>query len=257
MTSQMAANLADTIANSKDVETVKEGIPAYLLLIDSFLRGSPDDPRLLMAASQLNGSFSLFADADRARLLTGKALQYASHAACVTRKASCELRTMSFEDFRKVIDGIGKKDVPVMYTLGVAWTGWIQANSGDWNAVAELGRVKYLMARLITLDESYDHGGPQLYMGGLETTLPASMGGHPEEGRKHFERAIQISDGKFLMDKVIFAQQYARLTFNKALHDKLLNEVLAADPVVPGMTLANEVAQRRAKELLASSDEYF
>ena len=94
-------------------------------------------------------------------------------------------------------------------------------------------------------------------MGGLETLLPASMGGHPEEGRKHFERAVAISGGKFLMDKVIYADQYAKLTFNKKLYEKLLKEVLAADPVVPGMTLANEIAQRKAKTLLAESDDYF
>ena len=167
------------------------------------------------------------------------------------------MQHMPFGDFKKVVDGITEQDVPVMYTVGVAWTGWIQAASGDLAAIAELGRVKYLMGRLIALDESWDNGGPQLYMGGLETILPASMGGHPEEGRKHFERAIQISGGKFLMDKVVYAEQYARLTFNKKLHDRLLKEVLAADPVVPGMTLANEVAQQKARALLAESDDYF
>ena len=83
------------------------------------------------------------------------------------------------------------------------------------------------------------------------------MGGHPEQGRRHFERAIQISDGKFLMDKVVYAEQYAKLTFNQKLYDRLLKEVLAANPVVPGMTLANEVAQQKAKTLLAKSDDYF
>lgn len=257
MTSQMANNLADTIQNSQDVDTVTQGVPAYLLLIDSFLRSSPNDPDLLMAAAQLNGSFSNFVDEPRAKLLNSKSLDYAAQAACIEIKTSCGARKMPFEDFQKMVDQLNRKHVPVMYTLGVAWTGWIQANSDDWNAIAQLGRVKYLMKRIIVLDENWDNGGPQLYMGGLETVLPASMGGHPEEGRKHFERAIEISHGKYLMDKVIYAEQYARLTFNKALHDRLLKEVIAADPVVPGMTLANEVAKRKAKALLATSDDYF
>ena len=96
-----------------------------------------------------------------------------------------------------------------------------------------------------------------MYMGGLETVLPAAMGGNPEKGKRHFEKAIQISGGKFLMTKVVYAQQYAKLAFDKELHDRLLNEVLAADPVVEGMTLTNTVAQRTAKELLAESDDYF
>lgn len=257
MTSRMAGNLADTIANSRDVETVKEGIPAYLLLIDSFLRTSPNDPKLLMSAAQLNDAFSLFVGAKRAGMLTQKALGYAVKAACISHKPSCNMRKMPFEKYKEMVDGLRRRDVPVMYAAGVAWASWIQANSGDWNAIGELGRVKYLMARMVALDETWDHGGPQLYLGGLETALPASMGGHPEKGREHFERAIAISKGKYLMDKVVYAEQYAKLTYNQKLYNRLLKEVLAADPVVPGMTLANEVAQQKAKALLAKSDEYF
>jgi len=107
------------------------------------------------------------------------------------------------------------------------------------------------------LDETYSAGGPHLYMGGLETILPAAMGGEPEKGQGHFIRAIEIADGKFLMAKVVYAEQYAKLVFDKELHDQLLNEVLSADPVVEGMTLTNVLAQQRARELLAESDDYF
>ena len=44
---------------------------------------------------------------------------------------------------------------------------------------------------------------------------------------------------------------------DQELHDRLLNEVLSADPVADGMTLTNRVAQERAKDLLASSKDYF
>lgn len=257
MTSQMAANLADTIANSTDVETVKEGVPAYLLLVDSFLKSNPDDVKLLMSAAQLNDAFSLFVDGDRAKLLTQKALDYSIRAACISNKHSCGMRKMPFDKYKEMIDSLKRSEVPVMYAAGAAWVSWIQANSGDWNAIGELGRVKYLMARMIALDDTWDNGGPELYMGGLETILPAAAGGHPEKGRMHFERAIQISGGKYLMAKVVYAQQYAKLTFNQKLYDRLLKEVLAANPVVEGMTLANEVAQQKAKAMLAGSDDYF
>jgi hypothetical protein len=41
------------------------------------------------------------------------------------------------------------------------------------------------------------------------------------------------------------------------LHDRLLTEVLEADPVQAGMTLFNTLAQREARVLLASGSEYF
>lgn len=256
-TSGLANDLAATILNANDVDTVREGIPAYLLMIDSFLRSSPDNPDLLLAASSLNGAFSNFTEPERSRLLTTKSLDYALRAACIEVRSMCDLRSQSFAAHQALVAGLDSKAVPVAYALAVAWAGWIQAHSDDWNAVADLSRVKHLMARVIELDEAYDDGGAHLYMGGLETLLPAAMGGRPEQGRKHFERAIELSEGKFLMAKVVYAEQYARMTFDKELHDRLLEEVLAGDPVVEGMTLTNIVAQQRARVLLEESDAYF
>ena len=73
----------------------------------------------------------------------------------------------------------------------------------------------------------------------------------------HFEKAIALSEGKFLMAKVVYAEQYAKLVFDKRLHDRLLNEVITADPRADGMTLTNRIAQERAVILLADGDDYF
>ncbi|MDG2072223.1 MAG: TRAP transporter TatT component family protein [Pseudomonadales bacterium] len=257
ITSRMADNLATTILNSSDIDTVREGVPAYLLLVDSFLRGSPDEINLLLAASSLNGSYSIFTEPDRSKMLNQKALDYAMRAVCLSKAQLCDLQSISFAEFENRIAGLAVQDVRVAYAMGVAWAGWIQAFSDDWNAIGQLGRVKALMEKIVELDETWEGGGPHFYMGGLETLLPASMGGRPEKGKIHFERSLKISDDKYLMTRVIYAEQYARLAFNKELHDRLLQEVIAADPVFDDMTLINKMAQARAAELLAESDEYF
>jgi len=89
------------------------------------------------------------------------------------------------------------------------------------------------------------------------TLLPPALGGKPEEGLAHFERAIKLSAGRDLMAKVEYARRYARITYNRELHDRLLQEVLDADAVEPGLTLSNVLAKRQAKELLASAESYF
>lgn len=257
ITSQMADDLAGSILNSEDIDTVREGVPAYLLLIDSFLRSSPDSEELLLAASNLNGAFSaLVVNEDRIKRLSDKSMRYAEHAACVSKSPLCDARQQSYTNFEQTVSALKVGDVPMAYSLGVAWVGRLQANSDDWAVIAELSRAKLLMERVIELDENHENGGPHLYMGGMETLLPASMGGKPEEGRAHFEKAIDINEA-YLMTKVIYAQQYARLVFDQELHDRLLNEVLSADPVVEGMTLTNRIAQERAYDLLASSNDYF
>jgi hypothetical protein len=83
------------------------------------------------------------------------------------------------------------------------------------------------------------------------------MGGRPELGRQHFERALQISEERNLMVKVMLADQYGRLMFDRKLHDRLLQEVMAADVQAPGLTLMNTVAKERAEQLLDSGDDYF
>ena len=257
ITAQLAEDLSWSILNSNDVETVKEAIPAYLVMIDSFLRSSPDDPALLMAASSLNGAFAVFTDETRSKLLTTKSLNYAARAACVSNPSLCGATEANFEDLQTDIDQLEVEDIQIAYTLAVAWASWMQAYSDDWNAIAQLSKVKYLMNRVIELDETWDNGGAHLYMGGLETVLPSSMGGNPELGRMHFEKAIALGEGRFLMTKVVFAESYAKLIFDKALHDQLLRDVIAADPVVEGMTLTNTLAQEQARSLLADSDDYF
>ncbi len=58
--------------------------------------------------------------------------------------------------------------------------------------------------------------GPRFSISGiLATLLPEAMGGKPEQGRADFERVIELSDGRNLMAKVLLADSYARLVFDR------------------------------------------
>ena len=57
-TSDLADNLGLAIQNQNDPDTVRQGAPAYLIMIDSFIQGSPDDINLLLAGSSLYGSYA-------------------------------------------------------------------------------------------------------------------------------------------------------------------------------------------------------
>ena len=94
-------------------------------------------------------------------------------------------------------------------------------------------------------------------MGILLTLRPPSLGGKPEEAREHFEKAIAMSGGKDLSAKVEYARGYAKLLYERELHDRLLGEVVAASPYADGLTLSNVMAQEEAEQLLAEADDYF
>jgi hypothetical protein len=256
---QMAESITRAIEDSDDLETVANGMPAYLLMVEGLAQDHPDDASLQRAAATLNSAYAaLFVgDPQRKRKMAQKALDYGFRAVCVRRQRICEVRGERYNAFAQALLATDRKDVPNLYVLGTAWAGWIQAGSADMNAIAQLPYVEAVINRVAQLDETYDDGGVHIYLGVLATLLPPSLGGKPEVARQHFERAISLSKGTHLMAKVVFAERYARLVFDRDLHDRLLQEVLEADPHVPGRTLSNTFAQKRARELLAGSEEYF
>jgi len=258
-TQGFADDLSAVILNSEDPVLVRDGAPAFLLLLDGLLGEDPQDPGLLSSAAALNSSYATAFVTDPARqtLFANKAFDLALLAGCKGLKNACGVRDREFAEFSSWVETLGEKDVPLAYGMGTAWAGWIQANSADWGAIAELGKVKALMARVAELNPAYEYGGPELYLGVFETLLPPAMGGKPDVGRAHFERAIELAEGKFLPAKVFFAQQYARLVFDRELHDSLLQEVMDADARVDGLTLINLIAKEQASALLESADDYF
>jgi hypothetical protein len=255
----MTQNLSRAISNNDDLATVKAGAPAYLLMVDSLLYQDPDNESLLRGAANIYTVYTnvFVTDKERAGRLTDKALDYAFRALCVRKSGTCQFRKNSFKDFKDALSELKKKDVPDLFTLGSAWAAWIQTHREDWNAVAEISRVEVIMQRVVDLDESYRDGAAHLYLGVLTTFIPPALGGKPEVGRRHFIRALEISKNKNLMVKVMYAEYYARLVFDRKLHDRLLHEVLDAKTHVPGYTLLNTLAQKRARELLRSGEDYF
>ena len=51
--SGVAGNLNTAILNQDDPELVRDGAPAYLLMLDSFVEGAPDSTAALSAAAEL------------------------------------------------------------------------------------------------------------------------------------------------------------------------------------------------------------
>jgi len=258
-TGKMAKNLSTAIINNDDLATVRAGAPAYLLMLESFIEGDPEDSNMLVAASKLYGAYAgvFVKDEARAKRLTQKSLDFSLRASCLQRVDSCNLKKMKFPEFEKVIEQFQRDRIDLLFALGSSWAGWIQNRSSDWNAAADLARVTKIMQHILKLDEKHESGQAHLYLGVLNTILPPALGGKPKIGKIHFEKAIQISQGKNLMAKVLYAEKYARLMFDQTLHDQLLDQVLKTEPRLRGFTLTNMLAHEQARTLMASGKDYF
>lgn len=256
---RLGDSLSRGVLEHDDLELVGEGLPTWLLMIDGMIVNWPESESLLRSGASLYSAYAgLYVDdEERAQRLVQRAMDYATRAACAHHRHWCDAREMSMDEFDALLARSDEDELPILYTLGTTWVSFIQLHSSDWNAVAELGRVEAIMKRVVELEPGWEHGQAHMYLGALNSILPASLGGQPEQAREHFEQAIALSEGRNLMAKVLYAERYARLVFDQALHDRLLNDVLAADPQAGDLTLQNRYARQEARRLLAGSAEYF
>ena len=258
-TNDMADNLNAAIMNQDDPETVRDGAPAYLLMLDSFIEGSPDNVAMLGAAAKLYAAYGVIfvEDAQRADRLTNRALGYAQKSLCVSNKEACGLNDLSFKEFENVLEKLQKKDSASLFTFGLASIAYIKVHSDDWGAMAKLPRVESALNRVQALDPQYQAIQVEHFLAVLNTIRPPALGGDFEAGKAHYERAQALSGGKDLSINVDYARYYARTLYDRELHDRLLNDVMSAEPNQDGYTLFNTLAQREAQELLDAADEYF
>ncbi|MDH3222017.1 MAG: TRAP transporter TatT component family protein [Gammaproteobacteria bacterium] len=258
-TSKMADNITLAILNQDDPATVRDGAPAYLLMIDGLIEGDPENDNLLLAGTRLYGSYTtaFIEDEARAKRLAEKSLAYARRALCLEVEVVCAAAGGKYEQFTGSLAQTGPGELPVLYAFATAWVTWIQVNASDWNALADLAKVTALFERCVEIDESVDGGGAHVYLGVIKSLRPAALGGEPESARQHFERALEISAGRNLMISVLMARHYARNVFDRELHDALLTSVKMANADYAGYTLINTLAKVEADKLLAESNDFF
>ena len=258
-TNDMASNLNAAIMNQTDPETVRDGAPAYLLMLDSFIEGSPDNAAMLASAAELYAAYGVIfvKDRQRADLLTNRALSYGQRSLCASNRTACGIHDRPFKEFEAVLEKLQKKDADSLFTYGLTSIAFIKVHSDDWGAMAKLPRVEAAFKRVQALNPEYEVVQIEHFLGVLNTIRPPALGGNFDAGKAHYERALALSGGKDLSINVDYARYYARTLYDRELHDSLLNSVMSAEPNQDGYTLFNTLAQREAQELLDAADEYF
>jgi tetratricopeptide (TPR) repeat protein len=252
--------VAKSSYKQSDLRILREGMPAYLMLIDGLIQAWPDNDQLLIAGAQSYSTFaSVFVedqDKEYANLLYERGKQYALR--------SLEIRGLKnplqspFDDFKEGLQRLGKKDISTIFWTATCWANWIRFNLDSMEAMSELPRVEWMMKRALELDEGFYYGGPHLFMGIWYASRPKMAGGDLKKAQEHFLKAIKLGQGKFLMSYVYYANYYARNIMDKELFISTLQKVLETPTeTTPDLVLLNTLAKRQAKELLTRVGEYF
>jgi predicted anti-sigma-YlaC factor YlaD len=264
-----------TYASDDDPELVRAAVPFGLKTMEGLLAEHPDHQGLLTAlasgftqygyafvqtdadAAELAGKTAPAREQrERARRLYLRARDYGLRG-LERRHEGIAARLVGARDLPAVVAQLNKDDVPLVYWTAASWALAISAGKEDMALVAELPAPGALMERALALDEGWDEGAIHEFFISWE---PARTGG--EEGfrraKAHLDRALVLSRGKKLGPYVAYAEAVDVPRQDKAEFTRLLERVLAADVEADRPNrLANVLAQRRARQLLAHGEDLF
>jgi len=273
-----AASSGTSYASDDDPELVRAAVPFGLKTMEGLLEEKPRHEGLLTALASgftQYGYAFVQADADvadldgrldaaragreRARKLFLRAREYGLRGLEARHEGIAARLRAGGRELAGVLAALrDKKDVPLLYWTASAWTLAIVNGKGDMALVAELPVPVAMMERALALDEAFAEGAIHEFFVAYDAARSASEGGGPERAQAHLERALALSMNKKLGPRVSWAEGVLVQRQDRTEFTRVLEEVLRADPgEVPRYRLANIVAQRRAKALLAHADDLF
>ena len=257
ITSTVINPAVTNLQKQSDIDLVCEGAASYLLMIDSLIEGQPGHKSLLLnGVKSYSGTTaalsSCSAPEDRILAISSKARMYGIR----LLEFYLPVTSGNLEEIEDSLEALSASSADSVFWGAFGWLSWVQQQQGSPQSMADLVIIEKIMARLLELNESLEHGAPHLFFGALYGAKPTLVGGDPEKSRAHFERALELSKRANLLVQTTYAETYCRMTFNQELHDTLLQEVLDYPlEAAPSMTLANQIAKRKALQLL--NDGYF
>jgi hypothetical protein len=163
-----------------------------------------------------------------------------------------------FDEFSAGLSSIDDKDLPALVWTVANWSQFISLHLDSTEVLVDIPKVQALLKRTIELDGSYFEGLPYMILGSLLAFRPPMMGGDPEGSKENFERAIAISDGKFLLAHYFYAKFYCYRIQDVDMFEETLTKVITQpDTILPEYRLLNAIAIQKSVLLLEETDELF
>lgn len=244
-----------------DPTLAEKAIPANLKMLEGFLKQDPDNVWILenLAEGFCGYAFSFLEDTEpeRASSLYERGKAYALRAV-VVRTGVEKWGDLSLDKWSRALSKMEVVHQPTLFWLGQCWGAWLMQNLDSVEAFADIPRLEILMKKVHELNPAFYHAGPHLFLGAFYGGRSRMLGGNPKKSRHHFEEALALTENKYLLARLLFAKTYAVQNQDRELFELQLREILRAPPnLFPEQRLANEVARKKATQLLRQIDELF
>ena len=262
-----------TFTSDEDPELVRDALPFSLKLIESLLAKSPRHRGLLFAAASGFTPYAYAFVQEEADELEDRDLEKATALRIRARRLYLRARDYGLRglevghptfgadlrrDPKAATRAATLKDVPLLYWTAASWGAAIALSKDNPDLVADQIIVEALIDRALTLDERFDHGVIHSFLITYEASRNGAEGDFAVRSRRHFNRAMELSEGHQAGPLVSLAETVSLQKQNRAEFEDLLRRSIAIDVnAQPEYRLANLVMQRRARWLLQRIDELF
>jgi hypothetical protein len=260
-----------------DYEFAGEAAPGGVMQLEGLHRVIPDNEVILLSAArgyvgyaygyvedqiERNDPMNLEREEQlktRARWMYLRARYFAFRLLRQRHDGFDEAREAGLEAFQRWLqeEFDDEEDAEELFWAGYTWGSAINVSREDPNMIADLSFARAMIEREVELDPSYFNAGGVTFMAVINASFPEALGGNPERGRELFERALELTDRKFLLIQYNYARTYAVQTNNREMFDQLIAEVLEAGDISAENRLPNKIAQRRARWLRSQADQLF
>ncbi len=261
VTPRLVPNLSAAFFEECDPVLAERSLPAELKLMEGLLKNAPNNRQLLTALCMgFTGYAMLFVEEDdpgRASLLYVRARNYGFRALdWVSSRTGEPLWRKDMIQARLAV--LGESDLEVLFWTTMSWNAWLSLNLDKPVALAQISSAQACLKKVMEANSDYFYGTPYILMGTILASMPTSLGGDAKAAQKYFEKALEISRGKFFLAYYYYARHYAVRTQNKELFLRLLKEVIHA-PVdeLKEACLINAVIKIKAKRLKGMTEELF
>jgi hypothetical protein len=254
-------NLTQTFFEECDSELARVSLPADLKLLEGLLKNDPQNKQLLTALCMgFTGYSMLFVeekDPERASFFYLRARSYGLKA--LGRKGSFLTEFgLNAQNIRERLKTFGEMELKTLFFTTMSWNAWINLNLDKPTALAQMGIAQACLERILELNPDYFFGAPHVLMGTILAARPGLAGGDAVKARVYFEKAMQVSKGKFFLVHYYFARYYAVRTQDKELFLTLIKQVTQGHPgELKEVCLINSVMKEKARKLLETTEDLF
>jgi len=254
-------NFTASIFEECDPHLARSAIPSNLKLMEGLLKSDPQNREILISLSMGFAGYSLLfvetEDPERASRLYLRARAYGLEV-LGQRGRSLMDPAVTPQRLDEVLKTFSESDYQALFWTALSWNAWIGLNLDQPGALSQTAAAEACLKRVLEMNPLYLHGLPHVLMGVSLSARPPLLGGNPGEALAHFESALQHSRGKFFLTQVYFARYYAVRVQDRALFDRLLEEVTTGYPgELSDVCLINRVMQQRATQLKKQRDDFF